>query len=76
VVGFEGLMPAAQRAKPKRNTLDEDVAELRELAEVFEPERMIICRRSGPGKGCAMTWALGDRCFLNSALAIIVVSLS
>jgi hypothetical protein len=44
--------------KPKRTSLDEDVAELR---EIFEPERMIICRRSGQGKGCSMTWAVGDK---------------
>ncbi len=24
-------------------------------------ERMIICQRSGKGKGCSMTWALGDK---------------
>jgi hypothetical protein len=55
VVRFEGVQ------KPKRNTLDEDVAELKELREVFEPDRMIICQRSGPGKGCTMTWAPGDK---------------
>jgi len=53
--------PAGQKAKPKRSSLEEDVAELKELAEVFEPERMIVCQRSGQGKGCVMTWAPRDR---------------
>ena len=65
-VQFDGGNP--MKDKPKRSSLEEDVAELR---EIFEPERMIICRRSGPGKGCTMTWAPGDRCFLNSTAAII-----
>jgi hypothetical protein len=47
-----------QRAKPKRSSLEEDAAELR---EIFEPERMIICQRSGQGKGCVMTWAVGNK---------------
>src|SRR5204863_1338754 len=59
VVMFEELQ------RPKRNTLDEDVAELRELVEVFEPERMIVCRRSVQGKGCTMTWTVGDRVTVN-----------
>src|SRR5262245_26440093 len=46
-------------------SLDEDVAELKELREVFEPERVIICQRSGQGKGCTMTWAPGDRVTVN-----------
>jgi hypothetical protein len=49
----------------KRSSLDEDVAELKELAEVFETERIIICQRSGPGKGCIMTWAEKDKVFVS-----------
>jgi hypothetical protein len=56
------------RDNRKRTSLDEDVAELR---EVFETERMIVCQRTGQGKGCTMTWAPGDRCFLNSTPAVI-----
>lgn len=38
-----------------------------------EPEmgRMIICQRSGPGRGCSMTWAPKDKCFLNGTPGII-----
>jgi hypothetical protein len=64
-------MPVAQRTKSKRSTLDEDI---KELAEVFEGGRMIICQRSGPGKGCTMTWAPGDRCSLNSTPAVITAA--
>ena len=52
VVRFEGVQ------QPKRSSLEEDAKELR---EVFEPERIIICQRSGPGKGCTMTWVSGDK---------------
>jgi hypothetical protein len=56
---------ATQRICGQRSSLDDDVAELKELAEVFEPERMIICQRSGPGKGCTMTWAEKDKVFVS-----------
>jgi hypothetical protein len=32
-----------------------------ELTEEEEMERIIICQRSGQGKGCAMTWTVGDK---------------
>ena len=43
----------------KRNALDKDIAD---LAQIFEPEgRIIICQRTGKGKGCTMMWAVGDK---------------
>ncbi len=37
----------------------------------MEQERIVICQRTGRGKGCIMTWAVGDRCSLNNTPAAI-----
>lgn len=48
-----------------------EVVRFEEPTQAPEPERIIICQRSGKGKGCTMTWTVGDRCFLNSTPAVI-----
>lgn len=54
-----------------RSIIEQARQSIPETRESLEPERIIICQRSGKGKGCTMTWAVGDRCSLNNSPAII-----